>query len=92
MLTLQSNGKPSEKDNVKALLNSLSLSGILNDEIAVINHQFYRQGDKVKIFKIKKITHNNVILTANGKEYELILNIEKEVENEKKTLNKEHYK
>ncbi len=95
MLTLQSNGKPAEKDNVKALLNSLNLSGILNDKIAVINHQFYRQGDKVKIFLIKKITHNNVILTANGKDYELILNIEKEikeVENDKKTLNKEQYK
>lgn len=95
MLSLQSDGKSSAKDNVKALLNSLKLSGILNDEIAVINHQFYRQGDKVKIFKVKKITHNNVILTANGKEYELILNLEKEFEevrNDKKTLNKEHYK
>ncbi len=95
MLTLQSNGKPSDKDNVKALLNSLSLSGILNNEIAVINHQFYRQGDKIKIFTIKKITDNNVILTANDKEYELILNLEKEikeVKDDKKTLNKEHYK
>lgn len=95
MLTLQSDGKPSEKDNLNALLNSLSLSGILNNEIAIINHQFYREGDIVKVFKIKKINENSVILYANGKEYELILNVEKdikEVKTDKKTLNKEQYK
>ncbi len=95
MLTLNSKDTPSQKNDIKSLLNSLVLSGILNNEVAIINHQFYRVGDEVKIFKIKEIKPNNVILTANGKDYELILNLEKEVKEvteDKKTLNKEHYK
>ncbi|BBB32843.1 hypothetical protein TTHT_1329 [Thermotomaculum hydrothermale] len=96
MLTLNSGQKPSSpKDRVKDLLNSLVLSGILNNSIAIINHQFYRVGDSLDLFKIKKILPNSVILTANGKDYELILNLSKELKEnnrDKKTLNKEQYK
>ncbi len=91
MLTLNTDNNPAPKDNIKALLNSLVLSGILNNEVAIINHQFYREGDQLKVFTIEKINSNNVILVANGKRYELILNFEKEVKEFKKqkTLNKE---
>ncbi len=95
MITMHDKNKRSKKNDVQDLLNSLVVSGILNNEIAVINHQFYRVGDSLKIFKVTKIEENRVILKANGKEYELILNIEKdvkEVTRDKKTLNKEHYK
>ena len=94
MLSLHSGQKtPSKKDSVRELLNSLVLTGILNDSIAIINHQFYREGDSLKIFKVKKILPNRVVLTANGKDYELILNLSKEVKEEnKKNSNKELYK
>ena len=95
MITMHGKDKRSRKNDVQDLLNNLVVSGILNNEIAVINHQFYRAGDSLKIFKVTKIEENKVILEANGKEYELILNIEKDVKEitkDKKTLNKEHYK
>ena len=85
---------PTGKDNVKILLNTLKLSGILNGKIAIINHQFYREGDKVSIFTVENISENKVVLFSSGKKYELILNYEKEasLENDKKNLTKEHYK
>ena len=82
-----------KKDNIHTLLNTYVLSGILNNKIAIINHQFYRKGDKIDIFTVKKVLPNSVILSAKGKDYELILDIDKLAENDrKKTLNKEHYK
>ena len=95
MITMHDRNKRPKSDNVQDLLNSLVLSGILNNKIAVINHQFYRVGDSIKIFKVEEVGENKVVLKANGKEYELILNIDKdvkEVTRDKKTLNKEHYK
>ncbi len=82
-----------KKDNIQTFLNNYVLSGILNNKIAIINHQFYKKGDKLDIFTVKKVLPNSVILTVKGKDYELIMNIDKLGENErKKTLNKEHYK
>ncbi len=95
MLTEQGATSVDKRDNIKVLLNSLKLSGILNHSIAVINHGFYRVGDKIKIFKIKEIKDNEVVLSSNGKEYQLILDLSREVKEVKvpeKTLKKEHNK
>ena len=73
-----------KKDNIQTLLNTYVLSGILNNKIAIINHQFYREGEKIDIFTVKKVLPNSVILSAKGKDYELILDIDKLTEKKEK--------
>ncbi len=63
-------------------LENLNLTGIINGEIALINHRFVKKGDKLGVFTVKEITDNKVKLFADGKTYELILNLKK-LKNEK---------
>ncbi len=76
------------KSDIQDLLNSMQLSGIINNSIAIVNHYFYKAGDKIGIFTVKEIKENEVILDANGKTYVLYLNLEKipaKKDNEKKS-------
>ncbi|NOY22930.1 MAG: hypothetical protein GXO70_05400 [Acidobacteria bacterium] len=58
-------------------LANLSLTGIINGQIAIINHQFYRKGQKVGVLFIREITGNKVVLESQGLRYDLILNLSK---------------
>jgi phage protein U len=63
-------------------LENLNLTGIINGEIALINHRFVKKDDKLGVFTVKEISENKVKLFADGKTYELILNLRK-LKNEK---------
>jgi hypothetical protein len=56
---------------------NLSLTGIINGEIAIINHQFYRKGQKIGLLLVQDITDNKVVLESRGIRYDLILNLSK---------------
>ena len=87
--------KKGGKTDIQDLLNSLQLTGIINGNIAIVNHYFYKAGDKIGIFTVKEVKENEVILDASGKTYTLYLNLEKipvKKKKEKKNLIKEQNK
>jgi len=63
-------------------LENLQLTGIINGNIALINHRFVKVGDKLGVFKVNSINENIVQLTTDGKTYQLILKLSK-LKNEK---------
>lgn len=56
-------------------LAKLKLTGIIANKIALIDHQFYRRGDRIEKMTVKEILPDRVILEANGQEFALMLNI-----------------
>ncbi|NOZ12891.1 MAG: hypothetical protein GXO69_04485 [Acidobacteria bacterium] len=75
--TGQKNGESAEEKKPETTLANLSLTGIINGKLAVINHQFYRKGQKIGILTITAITANKVVLESRGVRYDLILNLSK---------------
>ncbi|MCK5880028.1 MAG: hypothetical protein KAH24_09610 [Holophagae bacterium] len=69
--------KADEKKKPETTLANLSLTGIINGQIAIINHQFYRTGQNIGIFTVGEITANKVVLESHGLRYDLILNLSK---------------
>lgn len=69
--------KAAEEKKPETTLANLSLTGIINEHIAIINHQFYRKGQKIGILSIREITANKVVLESQGLRYDLILNLSK---------------
>jgi len=74
--------KPSESTAAKekkpeTTVANLSLTGIINGQIAIINHQFYRKGQKIGLLLVQEITNNKVVLEFQGLRYDLILNLSK---------------
>jgi hypothetical protein len=69
--------KAAEEKKPETALANLSLTGIINEQIAIINHQFYRKGQKIGVLSVKEITNNKVVLESQGLRYDLILNLSK---------------
>ncbi len=69
--------KAEREKKPETTLANLSLTGIINNRIAIINHQFYRKGQKIGIMTIVEIDSNKVILQSGGARYDLILNLSK---------------
>lgn len=73
-----------EKYQEKAVsLENLKLTGIINGEVALINHRFVKKGEKIGAFTVILIEDNVVELEADGKKFQLILNLKK-LKNENK--------
>ncbi len=71
------NKTSTEKKKPETTLANLSLTGIINGQLAIINHQFYRKGQKIGILTITAVTSNKVVLESRGVRYDLILNLSK---------------
>ncbi len=69
--------KATEEKKPETTLANISLTGIINGSIAIINHQFYRKGQKIGILTIEEISANKVVLESRGLRYDLILNLSK---------------
>jgi type II secretory pathway component PulC len=80
--------KPIRKKK-KVELSGLKLTGIFyspEKKIAIINSEFYTEGDEIGNFKIEKIEHERIILSDGRREEELRLRnvLAPEEEKEKK--------
>ena len=68
--------KPTKEKELNIIpLEKLNLSGIIYGEkkIAIINSEFYNEGNLIGSFTIKKINPSSVILNTERREYELNL-------------------
>ncbi|MDP8217006.1 MAG: hypothetical protein P9L98_06835 [Candidatus Kaelpia imicola] len=98
--------KPTKAKGRKIIpLEKLNLSGIIYGEkkIAIINSEFYNEGDLIGNFTIKKIEPLSVILNTERREYELKLkhvlaavkepkeDLEKETVKEKEDVSREEW-
>ena len=76
---INQNEKEQKKSNndPSLILSNLHLTGIINGQIAIINHQFCEKGDKVGGLVVKDVLSNKVVLEGHGRTFDLILNISK---------------